>query len=229
MAVTFRAKSRRRTIACAVIVAVGLAIATATNAAAWNQYKPDPYTGSCTGSGEYLCYHWKIVDSAPSTVVSIYLGDGLADEEVNLKPVVRDSIDEFNGVAALNPFLDEVTSDCCEDLKVAMYDFGEYNVFGDTHWTITSTGKITHSTIRFNKLIVWKTTTGGYCYSIPVPPNYACTQDARKVSNHEMGHAQGLAHEFDPTVAIMKQGFLSYYKLQTDDKKGLISIYGAYP
>lgn len=221
-------RSRRALVGTSLAIA-GL-LATASSVFAYNQLWPHPNTDSCNGyPGNYVCIRWPRVLEPPSTVVTIFLGSSLTLEEVNLKPVVRDTISHFNAQPALNPWLDEVGSDCCEDIKAKTEDLNDPGVFGfadiQNNWT---TGEITHVTIVFNQEIVWKTTTGGNCYDPPGSITFECTQDARKVSNHEMGHAQGLAHEFAPTTAVMRQGFLSYHKLQTDDTNGLIAIYGAY-
>ncbi|WP_371876287.1 matrixin family metalloprotease, partial [Dictyobacter vulcani] len=46
---------------------------------------------------------------------------------------------------------------------------------------------------------------------------FSATQaDGRKVATHETGHMEGLGHTaHDP--AVMRQGGVSYYALQTDD------------
>lgn len=54
-----------------------------------------------------------------------------------------------------------------------------------------------------------------------------------KVADHETGHAQGLAHVSDAAIgtraAIRRKGALFYSDVQTDDRDGIIDIYGAYP
>jgi hypothetical protein len=195
---------------------LALLLATAPNAAAYNFL--------CPGG---VCLHWQKVNSAPSTVLKVFLDASLTQQEVNLKPVVRDTIDAFNALPALNPWLNEVTSDCCEHIKVRTYTYAEEEIFGEmVPQYYTSSGLMIHALIRFNTKINWTTATGGSCYTIGGV--YECAADARKVSNHEMGHAQGLAHTFAPEVSIMRQGWLSYYQLRDDDKNGIVAIYGAY-
>jgi len=54
--------------------------------------------------------------------------------------------------------------------------------------------------------------------------------DARIVANHEMGHVEGLDHVIPASPsAIMKQGALTFWHIQNDDRNGIIAIYGAYP
>ena len=46
----------------------------------------------------------------------------------------------------------------------------------------------------------------------------------KKVMTHEFGHALGLDHS-SASTAIMRQGYLSYNTLQTDDTAGLKALY----
>jgi hypothetical protein len=158
------------------------------------------------------------------------LDNSLPNEEVDLDDVMRDTRNEYNGLAALNPWLRLNSTTFDVEINVYVTNFNDPQVFASTPITYNSTsGLIDYAKIKFNSQIVWKTTTSGYCYSIPAPPNVACTQDARKVANHEMGHAQGLAHESQDVAAVMRQGFLSIYHVKQDDENGIIHIYGAYP
>ena len=209
-----------------------LVVSAAPPAGAWNQLIPYDgnwnTVGSCLGVPGDPCLHWPKVSSPPSWVGQVYLAIDLKYEEVNLKPVVRDTISEYNGIAALNPYLQEIDTATGADIYVETDNFSDPYVFGSTSFEYNGdTGRITWAHIRFNTMILWKTTLNGYCYDIPVWPNVQCTQDARKVSNHEMGHAQGLAYEKDIT-AVMVQGFVSWYHVKNDDKNGIIHIYGAY-
>lgn len=200
----------RRTLAAASALALTALLATVANAFAYNL------------NGTY----WPKVSGPPSTVVKIYLDASLTAQEVNLKPVVRNTIDEYNALPALNPWLDEISNDNNEKIFVKAQNLGDPEVFAQATRTVAG-NTITYALIEFNTLVIWKTTIGGSCYD-PPGSDWVCTQDARKTSNHEMGHAQGLAHEFSPTTAVMRQGFLSYFHVQDDDEDGIVEIYGAY-
>jgi hypothetical protein len=65
---------------------------------------PNAYAYNLNGT------YWPKVGGPPSTVVKIYLHSSLTAQEINLKPVVRDTIDEYNALPALNPWLDEVST-----------------------------------------------------------------------------------------------------------------------
>ena len=74
---------------------------------------------------------------------------------------------------------------------------------------------------KFNRNIVWNRSLDFSCSGM------VCRADARKVTNHEFGHMEGLGHE-TPTVAVLRQDALSFYAVQADDRNGIIAIYGAY-
>jgi hypothetical protein len=40
---------------------------------------------------------------------------------------------------------------------------------------------------------------------------------------------EGLGHESSSVTSVMRQGALTFYQVQTDDRNGIIAIYGAYP
>lgn len=58
--------------------------------------------------------------------------------------------------------------------------------------------------------------------------NWNCHGDARKVTTHELGHAEGLGHT-GISPAVMRSGATTYWKPQANDELGLQKIYGAYP
>jgi hypothetical protein len=82
---------------------------------------------------------------------------------------------------------------------------------------------ITHSVLKFNRNIVWNRSLNFNCTST------VCNADSRKVANHEFGHMEGLGHESSSVTSVMRQGALTFYQVQTDDRNGIIAIYGAYP
>lgn len=52
--------------------------------------------------------------------------------------------------------------------------------------------------------------------------------DSRTVLSHEMGHGQGLGHT-NIDAALMKTGGRPFWKPQSNDRAGIVAIYGAYP
>jgi len=91
--------------------------------------------------------------------------------------------------------------------------FDSINQNGSGNW------KIDEAQIWFNLLKHWNTNldfgTGVY--------------DIRKAARHELGHAEGLGHVSDSTVAVMRQGATSFYTIQQDDQDSIVALYGAYP
>jgi hypothetical protein len=77
---------------------------------------------------------------------------------------------------------------------------------------------MTYTTMVFRTTVTWN-------HSFTYGTNVA---DSRKVSMHEMGHVEALGHTgINP--AVMRQGALSYWQPQYNDRIGIVAIYGAYP
>lgn len=189
---------------------------------------------SCDNTIQSPCIRWRKTSSNLSITVHVYLNPSIEDEEINLKGDVRDSIDAYNAIPARNPHMQDTTTFGYHEMVADTYDFDDPRIYGSTMFKPDFFGpgnpnRIDFSRIRFNKLIFWNRSLNFSCYDIPYYPYKHCSADARKVANHEMGHAQGLAHEGSGTTAIMRQGPLTYFYVQADDRDGIIDIYGAYP
>jgi hypothetical protein len=197
---------------------------------AYNQLTPPGgpnAIGSCTGSGSTPCYHWAKTAANQSINVDVYLEVSLAGQEVDLRAESLATMSAYNGIAARNPNLQQTTSNSNEEIYVSAANLNNPRVLGGTSFTVSSTGLITYATIRFNTQIEWDVNYDYACRFVS-GGNEVCKGDAAKVLRHEFGHSQGLAH-IGTAVGIMIQGDPGpdYHSLQTDDKNGIIHIYGA--
>ncbi len=195
---------------------------------AWNQEytsltDPDAI-GDCLDTAASPCAEWTKTSGNLSTTVYTLLGHFLSDEEVDLHTDAYNAIFTYNDIAARNPLLVQTTDSTIDELTITTTDQVYYQ-YGYTTNTIQASAPfhITKSVIKLNRLIVWNRTKDYGCSAT------VCHADARKVMNHEMGHAQGLGHEASGVAAIMVQGPVSYYPVQRDDINGITAIYGAYP
>jgi hypothetical protein len=159
--------------------------------------------------------------------VTVYLLNGhfLADEEVNLFTDSYNAQFTYNDIAARNPHLVQTTDSSIDDVTVTTVDFNDFQVYAGTTDTYdpSSPYHITHSVIKLNREIIWNRSLNFSCTAT------VCHADARKVMNHEYGHMEGLAHRPSTVTSIMRQGALSYYQVQADDRSSIRAIYGAYP
>jgi hypothetical protein len=83
--------------------------------------------------------------------------------------------------------------------------------------------RISHATIYMNSRFTWSRSLTYSCDGV------VGQADARKVMNHEMGHAEGLSHQPSGASSIMIQGALPYYHIRAADTNNIQLIYGAYP
>lgn len=200
----------------------------ASGAFAWTQlsnaYPNSPTT--CTGTPTWPCIRWPKTPSNLSVNVDVYLASSLV-QNIDLRTDVRNSISEYDAVAARNPHLQEITT-LTEDVYVGSYGLAD-GVYAATtvYWQASSPYRITYVNMIFSSAMVWNRSLD-FHVSNPEPGTYLYYADARKVANHEMGHAEGLGHT-GVSPAIMRTGPTTYYHLQTDDKNGVIAVYGSYP
>ncbi len=162
----------------------------------------------------------------------MYLNSTLVNEEIDLTDPVLDTMTTYNGIAARNPHLQRTMSSSNEEIYVKAISLGDPLQLGLTSAQYyVATNRIFYATMSFNTQIVWNRSYDYSCQSIPGPPYLSCHGDADKVVRHEFGHAEGLAHVTHSTVAVMVVGepASTYHGLQTDDRNGIIHIYGAYP
>jgi hypothetical protein len=187
--------------------------------------------GNCTGSGNSPCIRWDKTPGNLSINVDVYLNNNLSSEEEDLKAVALGAMAQYNAVAARNPHLQQTTSTQNEEMYVQAFNLTNPRAYGSTNYTLNGANRIVYASIRFNTQIEWNLTYDYACRSIPVNPNEVCKADAHKVVRHEFGHAEGLAHVALSVQAVMVQGEPAsrYHSLQSDDRNGIIHIYGAYP
>ncbi len=223
---------RRHRVQRGFALGIVFAVLAVSPAAAWtqldNEYPNSPV--SCTDINPYYCIEWPTTPGGLSVNVDVYL-DSTLDliTSVPFKSDIRASIPQWNNIAARNPHLQETTSTTgVEALVWASLDFPS-NVYGVTFNSVLSSNprQIAFSEIIMSRQIAWNHTYTFTCYQ-PEPGTTVCRADARKVSTHELGHAEGLGHT-GISPAVMRTGAVTYWTPQANDKAGIVAIYGAYP
>lgn len=181
--------------------------------------------GTCANTSASPCTEWPKTSSNLSVTLYLLNGHFLADEEVNLFTDSYNAQFVYNDIAARNPHLEQTTNSAIDDVTVTTVDFGDFQVYGSTtnSYPLTAPYNITKSVIKLNRQIKWNRSLNFACTAT------VCNADARKVMNHEYGHMEGLAHRPSTVTAIMRQGALTFYQVQAEDRASIVSIYGAYP
>ena len=194
---------------------VGLAAPLGT--VAWTQLWNN-YPSNCGTSSDFPCIRWPKTSNNLSVTVKIYLDYSLTLGNVDLRSDIRTfAIPQWNGAPARNPILAETSSYDNGLIWVFRGSLYDPTAWGQTVPSWNSSNRITGANVRFNDLVSWNHT---FVYA----PYQA---DSRKVTDHELGHSEGMGHS--SAVALMRQGALAHWALQTDDRNGVIAIYGAYP
>lgn len=220
--------ARRRLIP--PIFAFVFALAGATSAFAWTQLfnnYPNAPT-SCTDTSSWPCIEWAKTGSNLSITAEVYLNSSLTLGVIDLHTDVRNSFPEWNNIAARNPHLQETTSTTSDEVYAwaGVMPDGIYAGTTDSYQG-SQPYHITHADIEFNSNVAWNRLLD-FSVTYPEPGTTLYHADARKVANHEMGHAEGLGHTgINP--AIMRQGATTYYHVQSNDAAGIVAVYGAYP
>jgi len=214
-------------------LAIPLWVAIAPTVLAYNQLIPPGglnAIGSCTGASGSPCYHWAKTAGNLSINVDVYLEVSLVGQEVDLRAESLAAMTQYNQIKARNPRLQQTTANSNEETYVSAANLSDPTIYGGTSFIVNdTTGLITYTTIRFNTLIEWNLSYNYDCRFV-AGGNEVCKADAAKVLRHEFGHSEGLAH-IGTSVGVMVQHepTAQYHHLQTDDKNGIIHIYGAYP
>lgn len=203
-----------------LVAATTLVLLAVGNVAAWSQiynnFPDDPL--SCTDPGGY-CIEWPTTPGGLSVNVDVYLYSSLGAANIDLRPDVRNTFPQWNNIAARNPHLQETTSLAASEVDV----WRGTTIYVDS-WAETTPSPaccsghtMTYAKTIYNDLVTWN---HSYSYG-------TFTADSRKVTDHEMGHAEALGHT--AFTALMKQGPASFWKVQSNDRAGIIAVYGAYP
>lgn len=146
----------------------------------------------------------------------------------NFNTAVTRAISDFNNAPAFNPYLTAcynaqcgaTTSYSIADLGYAVYGMTPYGFYGSTQYASGQYYAImTGNYTEFNTS-AWITWNNSLTFS-------DTKADGRKVATHETGHFMGLGHT-GHNPAVMRQGAVTYYALQTDDINGLASFYTGY-
>lgn len=190
-----------------------------------NNFPDDPVT--CDNSANFKCVEWAKTSGNLSINVDVYLSSTLS-QNIDLRTDVRNAMSEYNGIAARNPHLQETTTTTNDEIYVEASGSLPATTYARSAWSWnTTTTKLVRCDTVFNSEIGWNRSLD--FSTVVVNGETIYRADARKVANHEMGHCEALGHTASSNAAIMHQGAVSYYHVQTADKNGIIDIYGAYP
>ncbi len=200
-------------------LAVLLLTITPSSVGAWtqeaNKYPSSPQ--SCDNTPTNVCVRWPKTSNNLSVTVLVLFDTSLSGANLDLAADGRNVvIPDWNGIAARNPHL---ASCSCQNegifvQRVALAP-GTYSNFGGTQ-TNAVPALFTSGDIKMSTLVTWN-------HSLSCPDATHC--DDRAAMSHEMGHAEGLGHT-GFTQSVM--GGL-FYNPQTNDRQGIVAIYGAYP
>ena len=228
-------KTRRRIIGGLLAFVVAMTLPGV--ALGWHQLKPPEGQDvtDCLDTNASPCIEWAKTGGNLSINVDVYLSYMLTDwPNIDLKPDVRNTFAKWNAVAARNPHLQETTSTSNEEIWVTIANL-DNNPLIAGYTEITYAGSAPYH-IQSARVYLQSLDTWNHSYSVSCANPYlggTCNVDSRIVTMHEMGHAEGLAHEATNAsfAAIMKKdptGQTQWWPA-VDDHHGIIAIYGAYP
>jgi hypothetical protein len=189
---------------------------------------------NCGVDSSHPCLYWQ-EPNYTSITVGGFFGSSLNLGYYDFAPRVTAAINDYNAAPAYNPYMNGTcTPSCSAAFWGAVMGC---LVYGGTNWSGRGPVQygnlgggygdgyyqfITFSNVYFNSdsRAQWNDSLNWAAD----PPNCTFNADGRKVAHHELGHVQALGHTaIDP--AIMRQGPVNYYTLQTNDIQGLQGIY----
>lgn len=217
-----------RKVFVASILSILCFILVSQSAFAWtwreNNWDSNPNDYQCGLTSSTPCLYWP-EPSGKSSTVWAFLSSSLNNVGgYDFVTAVNRAASDFNAVPALNPYLYTCSNDGCNtQTSYAIGDLG-YGVYGETPYG--NIGSVQHSSQYYAIM------TGNYTLfnsSTYISWNNTLTfsdtqADGRKVATHETGHMEGLGHT-GHSPAIMRQGAVTYYALQSDDITGLETQY----
>jgi hypothetical protein len=219
---------RRWTRSTALASLLVIALAAPVGAHPWTQLKnrhPDTPT-DCTDATNFECVEWR-KSGGLSLDVAVVIDQNLGDMSciTDLRPHIRSAMTAWNNQPARNPHLYEGYSGSdfiyvWREVPPWPYtNAAGYMYFSGISQNANGNWKIDGAHIYFNPQKCWNT-------DLDFGTGVA---DIRKVSRHELGHAEGLGHAGDTERSIMRQGATDFFGIQQNDQDGIVSLYGAYP
>jgi hypothetical protein len=207
---------RNRRVGSLVGLLAALSLLVPSGTFAWTQLFNN-YPGSPTSCNDiypYYCVEWLLVGGSSSTVV-IFLDPSLTSANLNLDTDTRSAINQWHLVCAMNPIL-QTGSGVNAQIVVARGSLDDPSAWAETRVIRSQSSPyvIVSADTTFNTLVTWN---HSYTYDVT-------HADSRKVATHELGHAEGLGHT--GYTAVMHQGAMSFWTVQTNDIQGMQAVYG---
>lgn len=218
---------RRMGLALVLSMACFMLVSQSVFAWTWreNNWDSNPNDYQCGNTSSTPCLYWPEPGHVSSSIYAYFYPSLNNVGGYNFTTAVQRALNDFNNAPALNPYVYSCTNatGCLDSTSYSIGDLG-YAVYGQTPYG--TIGAIQHSSQYYSVMSGNGTIFNSSRY-ISWNNNlvFSATQaDGRKVATHETGHMEGLGHT-SHNPAIMRQGTVTYYALQTDDINGLSSQY----